>query len=129
MPIILAADSLRAGFCSSTDGRNVGFHEFAHVLDFGDGYFDGVPAHMDWQSVRPWVDLMTKELSKADSRRARKLVRSYGYTNEAEFFACATEMFFEQPRQIQRRAPELYQLLVSFYGQDLLAEPREDPKG
>ena len=45
-------------------------------------------------------------------------MRSYGATNPAEFFAVATESFFEKPRQMKEKTPDLYEELKGFYGQD-----------
>jgi Mlc titration factor MtfA (ptsG expression regulator) len=44
-----------------------------------------------------------------------RVLRAYGATNEAEFFAVATEAFFEKPEQLKKRAPDLYQQLDRFY--------------
>ena len=117
-PIILSAEALRAGFAVGTDGHNVGFHEFAHVMDFDDGAADGIPANLNWAAARPWVDQMSSHLGAGGrGQRRRRVLRQYAYTNEAEFFACATEVFFERPQQLLARAPELHDLLEEFYGQ------------
>jgi hypothetical protein len=42
----------------------------------------------------------------------------YGATHPAEFFAVATEMFFERPQDLQKRESEVYDLLKTFYRQD-----------
>jgi Mlc titration factor MtfA (ptsG expression regulator) len=42
----------------------------------------------------------------------------YGATNAAEFFAVATEAFFQKPAALKRRHPALYQQLAEFYRQD-----------
>lgn len=42
----------------------------------------------------------------------------YGATNPAEFFAVATETFFEKPHQLRKKKPDLYDLLAEFYGVD-----------
>jgi len=117
--IILAADALKVGFDNGTDGHNVGLHEFAHVIDFADGEIDGVPARLSWPTIQPWMEKMHAHLQRVDQGgRHRKVFRGYAYTNEAEFFACATEMFFEQPSRLFHKAPDLYQLLADFYHQD-----------
>src|SRR6266513_3005787 len=41
-----------------------------------------------------------------------------GASNPAEFFAVATETFFETPDQLEREHPELYGQLQQFYRQD-----------
>jgi Mlc titration factor MtfA (ptsG expression regulator) len=114
-PILFSARSLRQGF-RGEDGHNVGFHEFAHVLDFASGHVDGVPSLMPWGAIRPWVDVMRHETAKVKARRS--LLRQYAATNEAEFFAVATEMFFERGAQMKQKHPELYALLRDAYGQD-----------
>lgn len=128
--IILAADALRRGFADGTDGHNVALHEYAHVLDFADGEIDGVPASLSWDSLQPWTDQMHAHLRKIDTGgRCGQVFRDYAYTNEAEFFAVATEVFFEQPGRLQHCAPDLYQLLADFYRQDPLARASAEPRG
>jgi Mlc titration factor MtfA (ptsG expression regulator) len=52
----------------------------------------------------------------------RKVLRSYGGVNEAEFFAVATESYFESPRQMKEYTADLYAELQAFYGGDPAAE-------
>jgi Mlc titration factor MtfA (ptsG expression regulator) len=119
-PVILSARSLRGGFRGAHDGRNVGYHEFAHVLDFEGGPADGVPSVMPWAAVRPWVALMREEAVRIEE--GDSVLRRYALENEAEFFAVATEAFFERPRRLAGRHPELYALLRATYGQDPAAD-------
>lgn len=49
------------------------------------------------------------------------LLDQYGATNEAEFFAVATECFFERPAQMKAQYPALYEELREFYRQDPVA--------
>jgi hypothetical protein len=55
---------------------------------------------------------------QAGALRERLVLRGYGAKNEAEFFAVATEAFFEKPRQMKELLPDLYQELRRFYGFD-----------
>ena len=119
-PIILSAKHLEQGFSDARDGLHVGLHEFAHVLDFDVGQADGVPTFMPWRAITPWVDLMRDEATRIE--RGRSVLRPYAATNEAEFFAVATEAFFERPRALRERHPQLYALMVETYGQDPVAE-------
>jgi len=116
-PILFSARSLKQGFRGEHDGRNVGYHEFAHVLDFEQGQADGVPGFMPWGSIEPWLAVVHEETAQVEKHRS--LLRDYAATNEAEFFAVATEVFFEKPDQLKERHPELYALMVEAYGQDL----------
>lgn len=115
-PILFSARSLRQGFRGEHDGRNVGYHEFAHVLDFEQGRADGVPGFMPWGAIQPWLRVMHEETARAG--RHRSLLRRYAAKNEAEFFAVATEVFFERPDALAEKHPELYRLLRDTYGQD-----------
>jgi Mlc titration factor MtfA (ptsG expression regulator) len=64
---------------------------------------------------------MTGEFDRlrADVGRGRAtLLDEYGATNPAEFFAVATECFFEKPRQLRERHPDVYGVLSGYYRQD-----------
>ena len=115
-PILFSARALRDGFRNAHDANNVGLHEFAHVLDYHAGHADGVPGFMPWGSVRPWLAMMHDETTRI--RQHRSILREYAATNEAEFFAVATEMFFEQPDRMKEKHPDLYALMTQAYGQD-----------
>jgi Mlc titration factor MtfA (ptsG expression regulator) len=41
---------------------------------------------------------------------------AYAATDEAEFFAVATEVFFERPRALADEHPALYRVLAGYYG-------------
>ena len=57
-------------------------------------------------------------MAQIGQRRLRRVLRNYGAQNEAEFFAVATEAFYEKPEQMKRRTPELYEELSRFFGVD-----------
>ena len=103
------------------DGRNLVLHEFAHQLDQEDGAADGVPdLELESQYVT-WAQVLSKEyetLVKRTRRGQKTLMRAYGATNAAEFFAVATEVFFERPQKMKRKHPELYEELRRFYRLD-----------
>lgn len=103
------------------DGRNVILHEFAHLLDMADSDADGVPSLDSEQQYRTWREVTRAEyrsLVEQASRGRRTLLDWYGATNEAEFFAVATETFFEQPIEMRDVHPQLYDVLKLFYRQD-----------
>ena len=120
-PVVLAWDAVRHGGRNPDDGRNLVLHEFAHKLDLLDGLADGTPLLPAGRRFREWVEVMTREYQalcdKADRGRATVLDH-YGATNAPEFFAVATEAFFEKPLQLQRKHEALYGVLRDFYRQD-----------
>jgi len=116
--MILSQPDLHAGFRNAGDKLNVGLHEFAHLVDKSDGAIDGLPAvGLDRASLGPWVQLMRRKME--EMRRGRSDIHAYGLTNEAEFFAVATEYFFERPGVMERKHPELYAMLSRVFNQDL----------
>ena len=103
------------------DGRNLVLHEFAHQLDREDGAVDGTPLLDQRSQYLDWARVFTAEYERLnrDTWIGRPTVLDeYGTTNPAEFFAVATECFFEKPRVLEKRHPELYAELRSYYRQD-----------
>lgn len=128
-PVVLAWDEVLAGGRDAKDGRNVVLHEFAHQLDYLDGLADGTPVLRRESDYAKWHDVMTREFErlKAESEHGRpKVLDGYGATNHAEFFAVATEAFFEKSRQMHARHPDLYAVLSEYYGQDPAARTAAD---
>ncbi|MDY7226423.1 M90 family metallopeptidase [Hyalangium rubrum] len=118
--VILSWDSVLAGLRNPDDGHDTAAHEFAHVLDRADGAFDGTPKLRQYSHYREWASVMSEHFhGLQQGRRAeRNVMDDYGSLNEAEFFAVATESFFEKPRQMKQKTPELYEEMKRFYGWD-----------
>ena len=116
-PILFSAKSLRRGWKRDQDGHNVSIHEWAHVLDWADGFADGVPGL--GSDADEWDDLIKDALTKVRKRKSR--LRDYGGTNQAELFAVAVEAFYEKPRALQKSHPELYEALGAYFRYDPLA--------
>lgn len=121
--VVLAWDSARRGAANFADGKNVVLHEFAHQLDQEDGSADGAPILGAASSYAPWAEVFSKEFVRHCERVARgnkTILDDYGATNPAEFFAVATETFFEKPRQLSTHHYQLYAELRAFYRVDPL---------
>ena len=118
--VVLSWEAVLNGLENPLDGHDTATHEFAHVLDRRDGEFDGTPDLRSMGHYAPWARVMGEHFDALQRRRKRqrKVLRMYGAQNEAEFFAVATESFFEKPRQMKKHTPELYTELVRFYGFD-----------
>jgi Mlc titration factor MtfA (ptsG expression regulator) len=121
-PVILSWDSVLGGARDPADGRNVVLHEFAHKIDYLDGQANGAPPLADPARARSWYEAFSGGFAALQRRVERGepgFLRDYGATNPAEFFAVATEAFFEQPVELRREEPELYDALADFYNLDL----------
>lgn len=114
--MILSKPALIAGFTNPEDKRNVGIHEFAHLVDKADGSVDGIPAGIPRETVEPWIRWVGEEL-RGDAKR-RRHINDYAYTNEAEYFAVLSEYFFEAPDRLEKKNPEIYCMLKSMYHQN-----------
>ncbi len=118
--VVLSWPDVVAGLKNARDGHDTATHEFAHVLDRRSGAFDGTPILRAHEDYGPWARVLSEHFLRLRNggRKHRRLLRQYAATNEAEFFAVATEVFFEKPRIMRRRAPDLYGELQRFYGSD-----------
>ncbi len=115
--MILSQAALHQGFSIESDKRNVAIHEFAHLIDMADGKIDGLPRQISKQGfVLPWLALVEEKITQIDQQPSD--IRDYGATNHAEFFAVASEYFFERPKMLKRKHPKLYQGLEHFFQQN-----------
>jgi hypothetical protein len=119
--VILSWDSADEGARDPADGRNVVLHEFAHQLDGSNGPFDGVPRIPNATALASWAVMLEAQyehlVGEAEAG-TEGVLDHYGATDRAEFFAVATEAFFERPVELQSERPELYEALRQYYGQD-----------
>ena len=121
--VVLSWKSVRQGSRNVEDGLNVVIHEFAHQLDQFNGVADGLPVLKERKDYPEWASVMQtsfKDLLERVRKGRRTVLDDYGATNPAEFFAVATETFFEKPQQLESKHPELYLQLKRFYGLDPL---------
>jgi len=116
--VVLAWDFSHHGAINPRDGHNVVLHEFAHQLDQANGESDGAPPLDTREHYQHWAQVLGREyehlIEDIDHHR-RTLIDPYGATNPAEFFAVATEAFFEKSHALKEKHPELYETLRDFY--------------
>lgn len=108
--MILSLKALHYGFSNKTDKGNTAVHEFVHLIDKLDGAIDGVPKALLSNSYAiPWLQLVHDKMEAINKNESD--IRNYGGTNQEEFFAVASEYFFEQPDLLRRKHPQLYKML------------------
>jgi len=120
-PVVLSWADVLHDTSEQDDGHNVVLHEFAHKLDEENEIMDGLPVLRDSTHYRKWAEILSREYVALQSRVERgadTVLDEYGAFSPPEFFAVATETFFEQPRQMKNRLPELYEQLKIFYNLD-----------
>jgi Mlc titration factor MtfA (ptsG expression regulator) len=119
--VVLSWDDVEAGARIPHDGQDVVYHEFAHQLDQETPGSAGSPRLSRAADYAAWartVDAGYERLLRRVEAGRRTFLDDYGATNPAEFFAVATEGFFEKPVPFRRRLPELFELLRDYYGLD-----------
>lgn len=122
--MLLSQPALHYGFLNDKDKKNVGIHEFAHLIDMADGNCDGFPERMrKYAYFEPWMKFVEHKIEQIHQKQSN--INPYGATNKQEFFAVATEYFFERPDLLKKKHPVLYDELMTFYQQDTAAIKQE----
>jgi Mlc titration factor MtfA (ptsG expression regulator) len=117
-PVLLAWDEAREASRHPGRGHNLVLHEFAHKIDMLDNTLDGTPPLGRSGNLERWVEVCTEAYEALRAGDARPPLQPYGATNPAEFFAVATEAFFDVPVELLHHEPQLYGVLQDFYKQD-----------
>jgi MtfA peptidase len=135
--VVLSWADVLAGAAQPFDGHNVVIHEFAHQLDQETGQANGAP----WLGTHParyaqWSTVLGAEFAALRQRLASppsaasglepasayaaepEVLGAYAAQDEAEFFAVASEVFFERPHALARRHPPLFFELARYYRSD-----------
>lgn len=118
--VIVSWPDALAGAADPCDGRNVVLHEFAHQIDQDGGAADGHPWRPDAAARRRWAAVMDAAFAQLRDVPST-VIDAYGASDPAEFFAVATEAFFERADELAAEAPGVYRELAGLYRVD----PRE----
>lgn len=124
-PVMLSWRDVSEAGESAEWGYNVVMHEFAHVLDMGDGVADGVPPLPDAAARAAWIGCIGAEYERFCDRvdaGVDTLLDPYGASGADEFFAVASEAFFVSPVEFRREHAALYRLFAGYYRQDPVAD-------
>jgi len=119
--VVLSWEDTKDGAEITDDGRNVVIHEFAHQLDQENGPANGAPILGKNQNYKCWSEVFNYQYEKLRNNVSKgipMLLDSYGATSPAEFFAVATETFFEQATLLNQQHPTLYTQLKLYYKVD-----------
>ena len=119
--MVLSKPALHEGFANETSKGNTGIHEFVHLLDKIDGATDGLPEYLlDKNHTKPWLQLIHRKIGEIKANQSD--INPYGITNEAEFFAVASEYFFQRPDLLRDKHPVLFTRLEEIFRQHPLEE-------
>jgi Mlc titration factor MtfA (ptsG expression regulator) len=137
--IVLGWEPVRSGVADARDGHNVVLHEFAHELDseyqltppafpasvLPRMRWGGAEGPVEWRPNVPDAGTWRRVLEESYERLSARVdagtpsvIDRYGATKPVEFFAVATEVFFERARELKEEDSALYGQLRGFYRQD-----------
>lgn len=118
-PVLLSWFPGHAGLDDS-DGASIVIHEFAHKLDMSNGATDGMPRlHAD-MSRDDWIAAFEPayaDLCRRVDAGEETVLDPYAAEHPSEFFAVASESFFETPELLHEAYPAVYEQLCRFYRQ------------
>lgn len=106
------------GYAYKHDNVNVAVHEMAHALLHNnylahhyqtDAHFRLNYEKFSSKTGKIFADVIT---------RRQSYLRSYAFTNMHEFWAVSVEAFFENPAELKRHMPELFDALCRVLNQD-----------
>lgn len=121
--VVLSWEGVLDGLAYPCEGYNPALHEFAHVLDYSSGYFDGTPVLHQGKDYEPWAEVLSLHFERLRLEPQESFLDVYGAEDEAEFFAVATEAFFEMPDVMAVEAPDLFEELRKYYRLDPVLVP------
>ncbi len=119
--IVLNWNDIKKDVYGTQKGHNLIYHEFAHYLDYQYGLTAGIDENGEILREDEWTRILAayyRKLRRSRPTNTVAILDEYGATNPAEFFSVATEAFFEQSAEFQRKIPDLYSALKSFYNLD-----------
>ncbi len=119
--MILSRPALIGGFKNASDKKNVGIHEFVHLIDKADGSVDGLPNLLVRnQYCIPWLEIIREKME--DIRKNTSDINPYGATSKEEFYAVVSEYFFERPHLLKMKHPKVYKFLSRAYKTNLITK-------
>jgi Mlc titration factor MtfA (ptsG expression regulator) len=127
--IVLSWEDIVGEAEAGDDGFNLALHEFAHYLEAEGHPLPPLPLQREKSAAgrvsatefSEWSGDMAEEFNRlldAVERGEETFLDPYGAEDESEFFAVATEEFYERPAELLARHPRLYSRLQQFYGID-----------
>ena len=121
--IMLSWTDFVKGNADPADRINLGFHEMAHALLLEILYGEESNSELEARIIQ-WERAGSSEIAAMQEGK-QSFLRSYGATNEHEFFAVSAEHFFEAPEEFKKRLPSIYAEMCSLLNQDPMNSRRD----
>jgi MtfA peptidase len=122
-PVVLNWRDVELASNTPNHGNHLVIHEMAHQLDMINGpSADGIPPLPKHVNEEAWRASLAGEYDAAcDVVKSgdEVLIDDYGLTSLSEFFAVASEYYFQIPDELAYFHPGVFKLLLQFYQVDL----------
>ncbi len=121
-PVVLSWEDVAAS--GRLEGYNVVIHEMAHKLDMLNGDANGFPPLHPGMDGAAWYRVFSEAFEDLCARvdaGEETDIDDYATEGPDEFFAVASEYFFELPEVLDECYPGVYAELRAFYRQDPIA--------
>ena len=119
--IVLSWAALKEGYSKRSDGINLALHEFAHAIRLENRIRNDEFGFLSRNALMKFDELAEREIAAHQNGNVgNAYLREYSVTNRQEYFAVATELFFENPMCLVENSREVYDSLVAVYRIDPL---------
>jgi MtfA peptidase len=116
--IILSWEDVTEAAGTESSGYNLVLHEFAHHLEYEGRGLAEPGGSRRLEAWRSELQGEFERLLEAVDEGEDTFLDPYAAEDESEFFAVASEEYFERPVMLRKSHPALYGLLQEFYGLD-----------
>ncbi|HMP98733.1 MAG TPA: zinc-dependent peptidase [Cyclobacteriaceae bacterium] len=115
--IVLSWKAFLDAYINPHDSKHLGLHEMAHALHLENMIRNGEENFLDKTHLANF-DAIALAACKDQNHEALNFFRNYACADTHEFFAVAVENFFQRPREMREKLPQIYQILSALLHQD-----------
>ena len=104
------------GIFDGNDGDSVDIHETLHIIDFRSEKEEGLPYGITSTTKATYIKERDVLFAKYNQTKSDVgVLRKYGFTNNEEFLAVASENFYERPTDLKTTSSALYSSLAEYF--------------
>ena len=104
------------GIFDGSDGDSVDLHEAMHIIDFRSLNEEGLPYGISSSTSATYIKERNLLFAKYKQTQTDVgAIREYGFTNNEEFLAVASESFYEKPDELKTTSALLYSSLAEYF--------------
>jgi Mlc titration factor MtfA (ptsG expression regulator) len=106
-----------------SNGVNLGLHEMAHALQMQYAYFYNREQGLFNEHLQ-LLDSLDEQVAQEERQLTNRLYSELALANMDEFWASSVELFFEKPKALQNKYPQVYHYLQHMLQQNPAVYPQ-----